>query len=350
MMTRVGRRMQSDQPTAFLVPGHGFQAVRHIVGRYEQPDEWKTRQPLSLVFYTGMVSQYVHLTKVTQTDEEIVVEYKAVPHRSRELRAVPHRSRELRAVPHRSLELSSHAALIPLRFNREGNVPIRIKAAGKGLPRGVCEGVTAKVVPHATTDYAKSTTLPAGEPWQARLVALETSHELDLGLGNRIEEYREALKPGPAGRLRVAPQAPKAPKVWLDLEIKNASKNARTFYFGNDSSQVMLDLAGPGAETLSPMIMMSMEFRMGKPVTLQPGQTHRIPIRSLSFGQRGVSKRAYWTQAGTYELTASYCMVTERGGGGRVVITAAPVKLEVFDPTPGQDEQATDEKAVDPVR
>ncbi len=334
VMRRLHERSEaSGRPTAFLTAGDGsLVALHRRLERSEGADSntWRTGMLSSVVFYACDVSQYIRVGKVTRTDEEIVIEYKAVAHRSR--------------------EITSHLALVPIRLTRDGNVTVTVRPEGKvhpGVARRVSAGFTVRGKAPRSTDFAKSTTRPGGAGWQARLVALETAYELDLGLGNRIEEYRRALKPAPGRLPRPVGKAPEAPRVWLDLEIRNNSKSARTFYFGNDASKVMLELAGPGAETITPMIAMTMEFRMGKPVRLEAGQTHRIPIRSLAFGQRGVSKRAYWTQAGSYKLSATYHMVAEQGGGGRVEITTAPVELSVFDPTPDAAEGARRGKAME---
>jgi len=50
---------------------------------------------------------------------------------------------------------------------------------------------------------------------------------------------------------------------------------------------------------------MTMEFRMGNPITLEPGKTYDIPVTRLAFGSRGIARMAYFTEAGDYTLAVT---------------------------------------------
>ena len=72
-------------------------------------------------------------------------------------------------------------------------------------------------------------------------------------------------------------------------------------------------------------------------IRYEDGKTETIPIKSLSFGARGMSQ-AYWTEPGTYTLGATYATAIappppgtkDAGEGfGRVTLTAAPIEIKV---------------------
>jgi hypothetical protein len=138
------------------------------------------------------------------------------------------------------------------------------------------------------------------------------------------EDFRTRIQAGRSGGAMPAP-----PDVDMTLELKNAGTAPVTFAVDSDASYVTLALEGPGAVTADSNIAMTMEFRLGRPVTLGPGQTHTIPIKSLRFGVRGISKQAYWTEPGEYTLTASYTTHPPEQGDQPTTIKAPAVKLQV---------------------
>jgi hypothetical protein len=96
---------------------------------------------------------------------------------------------------------------------------------------------------------------------------------------------------------------------------------------------MQLALTGPGAVTVENMVAMTMEFRIGAPVNLAPGQSHDIKISSLAFGMRGITQYAYWTEPGDYTLAAT--LVYGQGDGkpqGKVESGAAKLKVEAPKP------------------
>jgi hypothetical protein len=163
----------------------------------------------------------------------------------------------------------------------------------------------------------------------AVLMADKATYTLDPAQSGK--DFRDRLSPpgnarggrGPAGGL------PKPPAVDLTMRITNNSDKDVTIMVGGDDSQMQLKLAGPGAVTVENMVAMTMEFRIGKPVTIAPGKTYDTKITSLAFGMRGISQYAYWTEPGEYTLTAT--LVYGQGDGkpqGKVESGAAKLKVE----------------------
>lgn len=165
----------------------------------------------------------------------------------------------------------------------------------------------------------------AEEGLTARLVMKETTFTIPAG--QRGAAFRDTLK----NRTPDQPPLPAPPVLNAELELKNNSPKPVTFMFGSDQSRVDLKLEGPGAASAPAMLMMTMEFRLGKPVTIPPGGTYRIPIAKLCWGMRGVETNGYWTEPGEYTLTASYQWVPEANadGGAFNIVRAPPVKLTV---------------------
>jgi hypothetical protein len=139
--------------------------------------------------------------------------------------------------------------------------------------------------------------------------------------GAAFRSQLDALKAG-RGRGRL----PEPPIVDLIFRITNTTEKPVTIEVGGDNSQMSLKLDGPGAVTMDNNVAMTMEFRMGTPVTIAPGTTYDLKIFSLAFGIRGISKYAYWTEPGDYTLTASYTYgISEKQG----TVTSASVTLKV---------------------
>jgi hypothetical protein len=136
--------------------------------------------------------------------------------------------------------------------------------------------------------------------------------------------FRKQLEEMKAGRSRS--RLPQPPAVDLTFRITNTTDKPVTIEMGGDNSQMILKLEGPGAVTMDNNVAMTMEFRMGSPVTIAPGKTYDLNIASLAFGVRGISKYAYWTEPGDYHLTASYSFgISEKQG----TVTSAPVTIKV---------------------
>jgi hypothetical protein len=156
----------------------------------------------------------------------------------------------------------------------------------------------------------------------ATLVVNQASYVLNPAhSGAAFRSQMDELK---AGRGRGPLPAP--PAVDLTFRIANTTEKPVSIEVGGDNSQMILKLEGPGAVTMDNNVAMTMEFRMGAPVTIAAGKTHDLKIASLAFGVRGISKYAYWTEPGDYTLTASYTYgISEKQG----TVTSAPVILKV---------------------
>lgn len=189
---------------------------------------------------------------------------------------------------------------------------------------------TAPVRPQLSEE--KSKTEPPGVPLQARLIAKKDTYVLDLG-GKTPEEFRKLVQKS----------FPLAPPVDLELEFRNGGTKDLTFLVGgtNPDIPLLLKLDGPGAVNIVvPAVHKAMVNIPPKQVTLAPGKTHTLPIKSLMTNHIGRAGTAsYWTEPGDYTLTATYKTAVspvpkgakDNGRGfGPVAVISAPVKLNVM--------------------
>jgi hypothetical protein len=177
---------------------------------------------------------------------------------------------------------------------------------------------------------------PADLPLKAKLVAKKDTYKLDLD-GKSGEEFRKILKDA-----EKAGKVPAPPTVDMVLEITNTSDQEVKFWVEGDANELLLDVKGPNAVSLTPLKAFTADFRASKVITLAAGKTHSIPITSLQYGFRGVSKYSYWTEPGEYTVTASYKTAispapkgskeADKGFGFAVVATTEPVKVKVEAP------------------
>ncbi len=200
------------------------------------------------------------------------------------------------------------------------------------LGAGLLGGVALPLL-MAGAGAAQGKSEPPGVPVQAKLLAKQTTYTLDLG-GRSPAEFRQALKDAAKdGRY------PPAPAVDLVLELRNTGDKEVQVWTSGDPVRLMLDLKGKGAvnEALKGIAFTTI-FIMPKATTLAPGKSVEIPIKGLAYGMRGASHRSYWLEPGEYTLTASYQTAVApapkgsadaQGGFGKVVLTSAPVKLQV---------------------
>ncbi len=137
-------------------------------------------------------------------------------------------------------------------------------------------------------------------PIKATLTAKKATYTLDLG-GKSGDEFRKLLKDNEKSRT-----LPAAPTVDLVLELKNTSDKAVTVWISGDAVVLNLDLKGEGAVNAVAQVAFTREFRVSKPLMLEAGKTHEIPIANLNYGYRGVAQRAYWTEPGEYKLSVSF--------------------------------------------
>jgi hypothetical protein len=179
----------------------------------------------------------------------------------------------------------------------------------------------------------KGKTDPAGVALEAKLVAKKKTYKLDLG-GLTLEEFQKGLKEATPGRF------PAAPAVDLVLEIKNTGKKDVEIWVAGDPVILKLDLKGKGAKSMAVYDAFDSILFLPRSVKLAPGKSHSMPIKSLQFGFRSIAKRAYWTKAGEYKLTAGLVTAVSPApkgikanpdGFGKVTVTSSPLTLTVKD-------------------
>ncbi len=158
---------------------------------------------------------------------------------------------------------------------------------------------------------------------QATVVAKQREYRLTQELKNGQAAIKDALTKERAPAL-------KPPAVDLELELKNTSRQPVTIIWGGDQSRISLTLKGPGALNGTWPMMMTMDFQMGQEITLAPGASHRVPIKSLGCGPRNIVDSAcWWTLPGDYQVTVSGSFTQ---GEQQVKFTAPPVTLKVTEP------------------
>ena len=181
-------------------------------------------------------------------------------------------------------------------------------------------------------DGKKEKEKPAPLPVTLKLIAKKKTCQLDLE-GKTPEQFREAIE-----EAKKTFRYPKPPEVDLTLELTNTSDKDVAIWSTGDPVQVILDLKGKGAVSVSPAIAMTREFRVPQALMLPAGKSHTIPIKSLKYGMRGISQQAYWTDAGEYTLTARFMTGISppppdskevAGGFARITLTSNAVKLKV---------------------
>lgn len=119
------------------------------------------------------------------------------------------------------------------------------------------------------------------------------------------------------------------PDIALELVIKNSGDDDQALLWGGDSTRLEMALEGPVAVNLPYNGMMTMEFRMGKRMTIKAGETLTLRLKGLRYGQRDMSR---WLigAPGEYTLRVTLHSRTSMGrGGSAVVVHAKPVTLKV---------------------
>ena len=154
----------------------------------------------------------------------------------------------------------------------------------------------------------------------ATLINNKETYTLDAGQsGKEFRDQVANLKPPGA-------KFPGPPTVDFVLRITNSSDKDVTLNIGGDSSRLELTLTGEGALTVNGSMMMDRMYRQGTPTTIAAGKTYDLKITALSFGVRGESKYAYFTEAGEYTLAASLVYNT---GTTQLTVAAEPIKVKV---------------------
>lgn len=174
----------------------------------------------------------------------------------------------------------------------------------------------------ACAAIADAPSTPATKPAALSLALTSAKDTYPLPAAQSGKEFRDQLT-AVRGRL------PNPPAVDLTLKFTNNSPTPITLPFGGDDSTLRLKLDGPGALNLPNNIPMTREFRMGKPVTIAPGQSYDHQVTSLAGGARGISEYSYFTEPGEYTLTAQF---SYDNNGARATLTSPPLKFKVTAP------------------
>jgi hypothetical protein len=184
----------------------------------------------------------------------------------------------------------------------------------------------------AGDDKPQARTDPPSTTLEVRLIANKDTYSLDRG-GKTAAQYRKSLQEALA-----ADGFPATPPVDLVLEFRNTGDQEIQVWIGGDTTELKLELDGPGVVTGVSRRAVTEELRKPKTVTIAPGKSYTLPIKELEYGTRSQVDGAYWTEAGDYTLTATYKTAVSPapkgakgagGGFGFVTARSAPIKLKV---------------------
>ena len=168
-------------------------------------------------------------------------------------------------------------------------------------------------------------------PVSLTVVAKTDTYKFDGG-GKTAAEYKKNLE-ALAKELEVGERVtpPKALTVDLVLCLTNTSKEDVTIYVGGNPNIYTFELTGgAGVVTMRNPIAFPAIFILPKAVTLAPGKSHEIPVKTLADGRRGLARLIFWTGPGEYKLVAKYTLSDEKGGKGLELISE-PTKITVTD-------------------
>jgi hypothetical protein len=173
---------------------------------------------------------------------------------------------------------------------------------------------------------------PNKSPLKVEVKSLKDSYKLDLG-GLTAEEFLNNLALAAKGKAR----PPQPPAVSLEVIVTNTSKEKVDFWATGDPVQILFTLKGPQSKAITPLLPMTLEFRLPAFKTLQPGESHKYAINRLAGGMRGNSQWLYWIEPGEYLLSAQLKTgvvpvppgAKEQEGAGLVTLTSTSIKIQV---------------------
>jgi hypothetical protein len=160
---------------------------------------------------------------------------------------------------------------------------------------------------------------PATRPTALTLAVVSNKDSYPLNPAQSGKEFRDTLT-------QTRGRAPAPSAVDLTLKFTNPTAAPITFPLGGDESQFHFKLEGPGAVNIPNNIPMTREFRMGKPVTVKPGESYEHKITALAGGMRDMTEYSYFTEPGDYTLTVTF---TTTIADQRTTLAADPVKFKV---------------------
>jgi hypothetical protein len=93
--------------------------------------------------------------------------------------------------------------------------------------------------------------------------------------------------------------------VRLKMRFTNTGNRPLSFFYGPDTSCILLTVRGRGALNLPYCGGMTLELRIGQPVTLAPGKSREFVISELKCGNRDLDR---WlvTRPGDYQISAIF--------------------------------------------
>lgn len=188
--------------------------------------------------------------------------------------------------------------------------------------------------------------LPA--PLKARLIANKTEYALPVG-GKTLKEYRQVID----GVQPIGGDRPPAPEVDLVFELTNTSDKDLDVELWIEPS---MELKGPDVRDKT---QYGMNCIPPPPTRIKAGETHKMPIKQLTYFAGKGSHTLYWTKAGEYELSmtlnTSYRTASDdpKAKYEPIRFTPDPVKLKVVEgkedapiPGTGKREDRTPKPAV----
>jgi hypothetical protein len=203
------------------------------------------------------------------------------------------------------------AGWIGPRLGMEREERAELAVALRGLPnRGVPGMAVARMAPAEKVMKSQAAEL---DQFPVKTSREQLTYPLNMG-GRTPEEFRRALRAG-----RTTGKLPPPPVVNLALELRN--RGERAVRLDNWDAALQLDLRGPGAMTV-PVRAAHVPPLEQQPVTLRPGESLLVPVRSLIYGPPGDVRYVYWTEPGDYQLRIRY----ETSG---LLLTTAPVPIRV---------------------
>ena len=165
-------------------------------------------------------------------------------------------------------------------------------------------------------------TRPADKPATLTATLINNKQSYKLNAAQSGEQFRKSLKDpqrNPRG-------APPASGVDLTLRLSDNTDKDITIKLGGDESQINFNLTGEGAVTIDNLVPMTMEFREGQAVTIKPGRTHDIAVKSLAGGARSIARMSYFTEAGQYRLSTELIAAS---GESQIKIASEPITIKV---------------------
>ncbi len=113
--------------------------------------------------------------------------------------------------------------------------------------------------------------------------------------------------------------------ITLLYRITNTGKQAVEIRHGGDESTISLSIQGPGAANIPYSGPMTADYRMGKNVTIGPGESQQFQIKGLAYGARNMSRWSI-SKAGDYEVTLKF---SSRTGRKVTTLTSNPTQFSV---------------------